>query len=239
MMAAKTYLWLEDRKGKASYMFWETLMHRICPDVIVESKKNNSELVKAVKNLSDKENRYIIVFDNSFDNAQVYMEMRVLKNAAALRDNVFLLNFICFEYILLEFDKLIDWIYAVDDEFRVKRASVIVARQKLVEALNAGDVDYKKIQEMLEYDKNLENHNIEQISAKLLFDLTRNTGFEISKGNIGACWIKSCCDWMERQADDICGLDNQRLSSAEKMKAIYLGTSLHREFSKIGLEVSL
>lgn len=152
---------------------------------------------------------------------------------------MFLLNFTCFEYILLEFDKLIDWIYAVDDEFRVKRASVIVARQKLVEALNAGDVDYKKIQEMLEYDKNLENHNIEQISAKLLFDLTRNTGFEISKGNIGACWIKSCCDWMERQADDICGLDNQRLSSAEKIKAIYSGTSLHREFSKIGLEVSL
>ena len=28
---------------------------------------------------------------------------------------------------------------------------------------------------------NLDNHNIEQLSAKLLFDLTRNTGFIVSK----------------------------------------------------------
>lgn len=48
---ATTFLWIEDRKGKASYIFWENLMKRLCPDVIVESKKNNSELVKAVKTL--------------------------------------------------------------------------------------------------------------------------------------------------------------------------------------------
>lgn len=66
-MSSKTYLWIEDRKRKASYIFWETLMHKICPDVIVESKTNNRELVKAVKSLSDKENRYIIALDNSFD----------------------------------------------------------------------------------------------------------------------------------------------------------------------------
>ena len=43
-------------------------MKQLRPDVIVESKKNNSELVKAVKTLQDEENKYIIVFDNSFDN---------------------------------------------------------------------------------------------------------------------------------------------------------------------------
>ncbi len=31
-------------------------------------QENNSELVEAVKGLKDTENRYIIVFDNSFDN---------------------------------------------------------------------------------------------------------------------------------------------------------------------------
>ena len=65
---AKTFLWIEDRKGKASYTFWENFMKQLCPDVIVESKKNNSELVKAVSILQDATNRYIIVFDNSFDN---------------------------------------------------------------------------------------------------------------------------------------------------------------------------
>ena len=64
---AKTFLWIEDRKGKASYTFWANLMKQLCSDVIVESKKNNSELVKAVRTLQETENRYIIVFDNSFD----------------------------------------------------------------------------------------------------------------------------------------------------------------------------
>ena len=70
-MTVKTYLWIEDSEGKASYKFWTTFMHEVCPEVIVESKTNNRELVKAVKGLNDKENRYIIALDNSFDNQQV------------------------------------------------------------------------------------------------------------------------------------------------------------------------
>lgn len=56
-MPSKTYLWIEDRKGKAGFLFWKTLMRELCPDVIVESKKNNSELVKAVKVLQDRNNQ--------------------------------------------------------------------------------------------------------------------------------------------------------------------------------------
>lgn len=45
-------------------------MKQLYPEVVVESKRNNSELVKAVKSLKDTDNKYIIVFDNSFDNLQ-------------------------------------------------------------------------------------------------------------------------------------------------------------------------
>ena len=81
------------------------------------------------------------------------------------------------------------------------------------------------------------NHNIEQLSAKLLFDLTRNTGFEVSKGDLGECWQKSCCEWSDRQEDDICGLDQTGFSLNDKMQQVYWGTSLYREFKNIGLEV--
>lgn len=236
-MSAKTYLWIEDRIGKASYKFWTTFMHEICPEVIVESKMNNRELVKAVKGLADKENRYIIALDNSFDNVQIYMEQKIMKEAADIRDNVFLLNLICFEYTLLEFDKLIDWIYAPEDEFREKRADAITAREKLVQIIRTGEMNYKAIQEIMVYDNNLDDHNIEQLSAKLLFDLTRNTGFEVSKGDLGECWRQNCCEWADRQADDICGLDQEKLTLRDKMKCIYLGTSLRGEFENIGLEV--
>ena len=235
----KTYLWLEDRQEKAGYTFWKILMQQIRPDVIVESKKNNSELVKAVRQLDDNKNQYIIVYDNSFDNLQVYQEQKLLKRYADKRKNVFLLGLICFEYILLEFDQLIHWIYAPEDDFLIKRSGALKAREALVKCLSSGEVDYKMLQEVSLYDVHLDSHNIEQLSAKLLFDLTRNTGFEVSKKMIGECWIRSCCEWDKRQEDDICGLDNNRLSLKAKMQSVYRGTSIMKEFSKTGLEVLL
>ena len=236
-MLTKTFFWIEDRKGKAGYVFWKTFMQQLCPEVIVESKKNNSELVKAVKLLNDTINKYVIVFDNSFDNAQVYLEQKRLKQYVDEKENVYLMDIICFEYILLEFDKLINWVFASEDELLVKRTGIIAARKKLVENLKAGEVNYKELQEIVDYDNNIVGHNIEQLASKLLFDLTRNTGFEVSKGAIGKCWIEACCDWNDRKENDICGLDRNRLSVKDKMRSIYTGTSLNTEFLKAGLGV--
>lgn len=234
---AETYLWIEDQKDKSSYVFWQTLMNQLCPDVILESKKNNSELVKKVKALEDTENKYIIVFDNSFDNLQVAMEQKMLKRYVDQKENVVLMDIICFEYILLEFDELLTWLYAPDDEFWHRRAKDIHAREKLVDAIKTGNFNYKEIKEIVAYREHIEKYNIEQLSAKILFQLTRNTGFEISKGTIGACWIKACCEWENRMEDDICGLDHKRLSLKEKMRHIYEQTCLKEEFQKAGLEV--
>lgn len=225
-MPSKTFLWIEDRKGKASYIFWNSLLEQLRPEVEVVSKKNNSELVKAVKNLEDTDNRYVIVFDNSFDNLQVAMERRLMKQYVDKKENVVLMDIICFEYILLEFRNLIDWLYAPDDEFLKKRAGAVSAREKLVSSIDSETMNYKNIKEIVEYDERIGEYNIEQLSAKLLFDLTRNTGFEVSKGKIGECWIKSCCEWVNRKEDDICGLDYRRLSIYDKMKSIYEGTCL-------------
>lgn len=233
----KTYLWIEDRKDKAGYTFWCTLMDQLYPKVVVESKKNNSELVKSVKKLDDTNNKYIIVFDNSFDNFQVYQERKVLKKYIAKKKNILLMDIICFEYLLLEFDKLIEWIYEPDDGLLLKRENAVNARKKLIESIRADDMNYKSIREIMEYDSSLCSHNIEQLSAKLLFDLTRNTGFEVSKGTIGACWIVSCCGWSERIENDACGLDRRRLSLEDKMKNIYAGTSLRQKLLSAGLEV--
>ena len=238
-MPKKTYLWVEDRTAKSGFIFWKTLMEQLFPEVIVESKKNNSELVKAVRNLSDSENRYIIVFDNAFDNIQVIREQQLLRNSIRRKNNVHELRIICFEYILLEFKKLLNWIYAPADEFISKRILAITAREKLITAVQNPSTDYKKLKEIKEYYSRVDTINLEQLSAKLLFDLTRNTGFEISKGFIGKCWISSCCEWAERQDDDICGLDESRLSLIKKMQAILQNTSLEAEFRKIGMEALL
>lgn len=220
-------------------MFWNSLLKEINPDVEVVSKKNNSDLVKAVKNLDDEENRYVIVYDNSFDNPQVIIERKLLKQYADNKGNLILMDIICFEYILLEFRNLIDWIYGPGDEFLIKRADAVSAREKLISSIHNGIMNYKDIKEIVEYDKHINEHNIEQLAAKLLFDLTRNTGFEISKGKIGDCWISSCCEWIARGEDDTCGLDDSRLSLYDKMKSIYEGTCLREQFHVAGLETTL
>lgn len=143
---------------------------------------------------------------------------------------------ICFEYTLLEFANLIEWVYAPKDEFLVKRHEMIVVREKLLEAISQKE-DYKAIGEIRNYAETIDEYNIEQLSAKLLFGLTRNTGFEVQKGKLGPCWFKSCCEWSEREEDDICGLNDNRISAKEKMLKIYHLTSLEREFKKCGLEV--
>lgn len=106
-------------------------------------------------------------------------------------------------------------------------------------SIDAGMIDYKEIQEIIEYDKHLNEHNIEQLAAKLLFELTRNTGFEVSKGKIGNYWVKACCEWEDRQEDDICGLDHRKMSLLEKMRSVYAGSCLKEQFSSVGLEVIL
>jgi hypothetical protein len=238
-MGNKTYLWIEDRKGKSGYIFWKTFMRQLCPELLVESKKNNSELVKSVKGLEDSENKYIIVFDNAFDNPQVTMEQKMLRQYADEKDNVFVMDIICFEYLLLEFKEFISWIYAPDDEFLTKRIKALTAREKLVGMIESGELNYKDIKEIIDYNAFVDSYNIEQLSAKILFDLTRNTGFEVTKGSIGECWIKSCCEWRNRMEDDICGLDHERLSVNEKMKLIYKGTCLAKQLHYVGLEVAV
>ena len=59
-MSEKIYLWLEDREEKSGFIFWKTMMQQLFSEVVVQSKKNNSELIKAVKALDDESGMYII-----------------------------------------------------------------------------------------------------------------------------------------------------------------------------------
>ncbi len=77
--------------------------------------------------------------------------------------------------------------------------------------------------------------NTEQISAKLLTGITRNTGFETDKAKVGPCFIINCCEWKERMDDDICGLDVSRLTADEKMRQLVDYSILKNAFQEAGL----
>ena len=52
-MAGKTFLWIEDRKGKASYIFWNAFLEQLCPEIKVKNKdiekKNFGKLAEQKK----------------------------------------------------------------------------------------------------------------------------------------------------------------------------------------------
>ena len=95
-MSDKIYLWLEDREEKSGFVFWKTMMQQLFPEVVVQSKKNNSELIKAVKALDDETGSYIIVLDNSFDNLQLVSERKRLQHYVLPKKKIlFALNTCC------------------------------------------------------------------------------------------------------------------------------------------------
>lgn len=120
---------------------------------------------------------------------------------------------------MLSFEDLEKWIFAEEDDLKTQRSEIIKWKNVFVNTfINTVDASVlAEVQEMLGYNK---NYNSEKLSARLLFDITRNTGFETKKDKLGACFILDCCNWTERQSDDICGLDERRLSQDKKMKNI-------------------
>lgn len=147
-------------------------------------QNNNRGLIKAVKNITEDHNLYIIAYDQSFDNDQVIRETKKIIEYSSQKRNVILLNMICFEYILLEFEKLPDWVFAEEDDFRLQRADLLEARKALLNAVRQS-ADYKRNPMIVTLFDKTKEYNIEQFVAKLLYLLTRNTGFEVSK----ASWV--------------------------------------------------
>ncbi|MDO4961224.1 MAG: hypothetical protein Q4E57_05135 [Eubacteriales bacterium] len=211
------YIWCED--SGSGYQFWKEIFSTIDATSTVESKKNNTELCKAVSRLYDEGNDYYILMDNAVDNPEVLREMNKLKRDMLNKPNVHLVNIHSFEFALLSFRFLEQWIFAENDPLREKRSGYLEARERFLKIIidggTAGELaDLRKLLSIAE------SRNTEQISSRLLYNITRNTGFETTKQSIGKCFLTDCCQWEDRGADDICGLDSSRLSSEEKKKKL-------------------
>ena len=224
-------VWCED--SGSGYEFWKLIFRGIDKDITVESKKNISELVKAVKKLENTVNNYYIIADYAIDNPDVLRELNRLKSYSEGKENIKVLHFHSFEYILLSMDFLIDWIYALDDDLKEKRQEYIDYRRTFLDIDLYNNAD--NLEELKSLENGLECSNSEQIAAKLLSKLTKNTGFETDKKKLGVCFKDSCCGYAERTQEDLCGLDNNRKTIEEKIEVYIENSMIKSEFQKVGL----
>lgn len=227
------YVWCED--SGSGFDFWTYLFRELDPDIIVQSKRSNSDLRKAVASISeDNDDHYYILVDNAVDNPDVLREVKKLTEISQRKKQVVILKIHSFEFVLLSFKDLENWIFAPEDDLRESRKDLLHWKDIFVNAftdLQNADI-LNTVKEALKYSK---KYNSEQLSAKMLFDITRNTGFETNKGNLGKCFVVDCCTWEERQQDDICGLDDHRITSADKMRCIYEKSVLKNALAEAGV----
>ena len=104
------YLWTEDTG--AGLHFWKLVNQLFFDDaLVVESKESNQGLLDALAEIDIKEDdKYYIAFDCVVDNQDIRNKYRMLKLITDKAEGkIIILDMICFEYLILAFDKLVAW----------------------------------------------------------------------------------------------------------------------------------
>lgn len=104
------YLWTEDTG--AGLHFWK-LVNQLFFDneLAIESKESNQGILDALSDLEIKaDDKYYIAFEHVVDNQDIRNKYRMLRSIAEKSEGkIIILNMICFEYLILAFDKLVAW----------------------------------------------------------------------------------------------------------------------------------
>ena len=225
-------MWCED--SKSGYQFWRAIFGVLFPDFTVETKDSNSRLRKAAEKIGNDGNHYYILMDTVLDNPDVVRETTRLNKCVAGKDNVHVIRLHSFEFALLSFELLEQWVFSEENKLRDNRQELLRARALLIKHLTS-EVSAADLQAFKKAFDAYETRNTEQIAAKLLFEITRNTGFETDKSELGDCFVNNCCEWNGLQSNNPCGLNVHRISSDEKAKLLVEHSVLKAAFEGVSL----
>lgn len=197
----------------------------------------SGNIVNAIRNLNDYDTYYVLVFDYAFDNFSVTDDFEIITGVIEDRglDNVKILNIISFEWILLTFDFLEDWVNR-QNIYQCPQRELDV-RYNLLHIINYEDArNYASKNIIKKYLDSLNikhSYSIENLCSHPIKKITQYTDFTVdkkaktSKGieKLGHCWSCDCCINFVN-----CGIG---LSSLEKARCIFENSCLRQELDKI------
>ncbi len=175
------YLWTEDTG--AGLHFWK-LVNQLFYDneLVVESKGSNQGLVDAVLDLDVKVNdKYYIAFDYVVDNQDIRNKYCVLKSIEEKSDGkIIILDMICFEYLILAFDKLMEWT-------GTGKRDKIKIRQEVLAAVENHGINLSKIddEKTLQYIVGFKRYSTERVMKSLVGEFTQNEKWSVKGGTYG------------------------------------------------------
>ena len=153
------YLWTEDTG--AGLHFWK-LINQIFFDneLAIESKENNQGILDALSDLEIKaDDKYYIAFDYVVDNQDIRNKYRMLKSIAEKSEGkIIILDMICFEYLILAFDKLVAWT-------GTGKADKIKIRDDILSAIEDHRINLSKIddEKTLQYLAGFKRYSTERV----------------------------------------------------------------------------
>jgi len=183
------YLWTEDTG--AGLHFWK-LVNQLFFDneLVVESKGSNQGLLDEVIDLNIKaDERYYIAFDYVVDNQDIRNKYRMLKSIADKSEGkIVILDMICFEHLILAFDKLVEWT-------GTGKTDKIKIREEVLAAVENHRINLSKIndEKTLQYIAGFKRYSTERVMKSLTGEFTQNEKWSVKGSLLGECWYKDCC----------------------------------------------
>lgn len=183
------YLWTEDTG--AGLHFWQLINQLFFHNKLaIESKESNQGILDALSDLEIKaDDKYYIAFDYVVDNQDIRNKYRMLKSIAEKSEGkVIILDMICFEYLILAFDKLVTWT-------GTGKADKIKIREDVLSAIEDHRINLSKIddEKTLQYLAGFKRYSTERVMKSLVGELTENEKWSVKGPLMGECWYKDCC----------------------------------------------
>ena len=224
------YLWTEDTG--AGLHFWK-LVNQLFFDneLVVESKGSNQGLLDALIDLETEDgDEYFVAFDYVVDNQDIRNKYRMLKSITDKSEGkIVILDMICFEYLILAFDKLVEWT-------GIGKTDKIKIRDKVLAAVENHRIDLSRIvdKKTLQYIAGFKRYSTERVMKSLVGEFTQNEKWSVKGTLMGECWYKDCC--VSEHTDNLrCGKPEVE-SGDEKMRTLIRSEEVQRLMRDITLK---
>ena len=182
------YLWTEDTG--AGFHFWKLVNQLFFHnELVIESKESNQGILNALADLKIQEDKYYIAFDYVVDNQDIRNKYRVLKSIEEnSKGKIVILDMICFEYLILAFDKLAEWT-------GIGKTDKIKIWEEILSAVENHRINLAKIddEKTLQYLSGFKRYSTERVMKSLVGEFTQNEKWAVKGALMGECWYKNCC----------------------------------------------
>ena len=135
------------------------------------------------------DDKYYIAFDYVVDNQDIRNKYRMLKSIEDKAERkIIILDMICFEYLILAFDKLVEWTgTGKTDKIRI--------REEVLSAIENHRINLSKIddEKTLQYLAGFKRYSTERVMKSLVGEFTQNEKWSVKGSLMGECWYKDCC----------------------------------------------